>query len=137
MARTMMLVLTLLASVGWVQAQGQYPQSNPDEAGNSTSSASGETTVQGCSQGANGSYTQTSDSGSTYRLQGDTSKLSEHVGHEVAIIGTTAPSSAAASPSGESSPHTSSSASTSGTSQNTPNVQDVKHISKTCTNVSK
>jgi hypothetical protein len=48
----------------------------------------GQTTVQGCWQESNGSYTLTSDSGMTYLLQGASSTLSKHVGH-VGITGST------------------------------------------------
>jgi uncharacterized protein DUF5818 len=87
MARTILLALTLLASAAWVQAQSQYPQSSSSQSGSSGNS--GQATVQGCLQGSSGSYTLTSDSGTTYQLQGDTSKLDKHVGHEVAITGST------------------------------------------------
>jgi uncharacterized protein DUF5818 len=87
MARTILLALTLLASAAWVQAQSQYPQSSSSQSG--TSGNSGQATVQGCLQGSSGNYTLTSDSGTTYQLQGDTSKLDKHVGHEVAITGST------------------------------------------------
>jgi Protein of unknown function (DUF5818) len=88
----------------------------------SQTSAAGETTVQGCLSGANGSYTLTDKNGMSYSLTGDTAKLSEHVGHEVKITGTA--SSGAAAPS-------SSQTGSSGTQQ-TLQVSSVKHISKTC-----
>jgi Protein of unknown function (DUF5818) len=132
MTRTILLALIVLASAAWVQAQSQYPQSSSSQSG--TSGASGQTTVQGCLQGSSGSYSLTSDSGTTYQLQGDTSKLSKHVGHEVAITGNTS-SSSASTPSGETSP-SSTSAGASGSSQ-TLNVDSVKHISETCSKTGK
>ncbi len=133
MARTILLALALLASGAWIQAQAQYGQSSSSQSGTSSSGTSSQTKVQGCLQGSNGNYTLTSDTGTTYQLQGDTAKLSKHVGHEVEITGTSSGSSAASSPSSGAS---SSSAGTSGASQ-TLDVSNVKHISKTCSNTSK
>src|SRR5581483_3331233 len=128
MARALLLAFTILLSAAWLQAQTS--QSSTGQSGSSSSSASGQqTTVQGCLQGSAGSYTLTSDSGTSYQLQGDTSKLSDHVGHEVAITGTPSASSSATAPSSGTS---SSSASGSSSSQNTLNVDSVKHISATC-----
>jgi Protein of unknown function (DUF5818) len=45
--------------------------------------------VKGCLQGSHGNYTLMADNGTTYQLQGDTSKLSAHIGHEVQITGST------------------------------------------------
>jgi Protein of unknown function (DUF5818) len=132
MARTILLTVTLLASAAWVQAQSQYPQSSSSQSG--TSGNSGQTTVQGCLQGSSGNYTLTSDSGTTYQLQGDTSKLDKHVGHEVAITGSTS-SSSASTPSTGTTP-SSTSVGASGSSQ-TLNVDNVKHISETCSKTSK
>jgi len=79
--------------------------------------AGGRPTVEGCLQGSNGNYTLTDSAGTTYQLAGDTSKLTEHVGHEVEIKGSTSPSS---------------SASAGASSQPTLTVDSVKHVSKTC-----
>ena len=122
MSKTLMIALVLLASAAWLQAQ-QYP---PTGSSHGTSS---ETKVEGCLQASSGSYTLTAKSGMVYRLEGDTAKLAEHVGHEVAITGTTSPATATA---------TGSKASTAGSaSEHTLNVKDVKHISKTCKSTSK
>lgn len=126
MQKILMFVLTLLLSTAWVAAQ-EYPQTGSKH-GEST--ASGQATVQGCLQGSNGSYTLTSESGTTYQLQGDTSKLSKHVGHEVQITGTPSGSGSATSEN--------SNAGTSGSgSQQTLMVDNVKQISKSCSNTSK
>ncbi len=82
MTKTLLIALSLLASVAWLQAQSQYPQTGSSQTG---ATASGQTTVRGCLQGSNGNYTLTTESGTVYQLQGDTAKLSEHIGHEVAI----------------------------------------------------
>ena len=84
MPKSLMLVLALLVSSAWLTAQ-EYPQTGSSQTGNA---AAGQNTIQGCLQGSNGSYTLKADSGTTYQLQGDTSMLSKHVGHEVQITGT-------------------------------------------------
>jgi len=68
----------------------------------------------------------TTESGTVYQLQGDTAKLSEHIGHEVAITGSTTTASNA--PSG-----TPGTEAGSTQQQATLSVENVKHISKTCT----
>jgi hypothetical protein len=96
----------------------------------------------------------TDQSGKTWQLAGDTSKLSDHVGHQVRITGTDNSSSASSSggsmgtsPS-PSSGSTGSSAGTSGSSatgagsassgsQPTFTVKKVKMISSTCPTTSK
>jgi Protein of unknown function (DUF5818) len=122
MPKTLMLALALLLSTAWLAAQNQYPQTNPG------SGTAGPTTIQGCLQESNGNYTLTSDSGMTYQLQGPSSTLSKHVGHEVRITGS-------ASSAGSSSSETSGEAS--GKSQETLTVDNLKHISKTCSQKSK
>jgi hypothetical protein len=131
MTRTLLLAFTLVLSAAWMHAQ-----STSSQTGSSTSSNSGQTKVQGCLEGSNGNYTLKADSGTTYQLTGDTSKLSKHVGHEVEITGSTSNASSASTPSsGTSASGTSSS--TSGGSQESLNVDKVKHISETCSNTSK
>jgi hypothetical protein len=109
MSKTLMLAAVLLLSATWLQAQ-------QDQGAGQTNSPSSNT-VEGCLQGSNGNYTLTDSAGTTYQLAGDTSKLTEHVGHEVEIKGSTSPSS---------------SASTGASSQPTLTVDSVKHVSKTC-----
>jgi hypothetical protein len=120
MSKTLMLALALLLSAAWLQAQSQYPQTGSSEKG---VPASGQTTAQGCLQRSDGNYMLTDSAGTTYQLQGDSSKLSEHVGHEVQIMAITTSASSATTP-------------TAGTptsaTQPTLTVQNVKHISKTC-----
>ncbi len=122
MTKTLMLAVALLVSTAWLTAQAQDPQTGSKHAGNTTS-------VRGCLQGSDGTYTLTSDSGTRYQLQGDTSKLSKHVGHEVEITGSRAAnttSNSAMSPTGEN-----------GESQRTLMVDSLKHISTTCSKASK
>jgi hypothetical protein len=127
MPKTLILGLAMLASTAWLSAQ-QYPQTDSSQTGKA---ASGQTTVQGCLEGSNGSYTLTADSGATYQLRGDTSELSKHVGHEVQITGTP---SAAGSTSSAMSPKAGTST---GGSQRALTVDNLKHISKSCTKTGK
>lgn len=107
----------------------------------SSSSDNGSQTIEGCLSGSAGSFTLTDQSGKTYQLAGDTSKLSDHVGHQVRITGsegTGAGESASSStnPSGSSSTASSGSSSSgsmgSSASQSTFNVKKVKMISSSC-----
>ncbi len=102
-----------------------------------TSSDSGNS-IEGCLSGSAGSWTLTDQSGKTWQLAGDTSKLSDHVGHQVRITGTDNSSSASSSGSTGSSPSSSASgAGSSSGSQSTFNVQKVKMISSSCPAASK
>ena len=133
MVQKLMLVLTLLFATTWLLAQDPSSQTSPSTSSSSSSSqtgmsgssgSSGQTSVEGCLQGASGSYTLTDKSGTTYQLSGDTSKLAEHVGHEVQITGTTSGGAAGSSAS------SSSAGSSAGGQMLT--VEKVKHVSKTC-----
>jgi hypothetical protein len=124
MKRLLLLLSVLLVGTSWMVAQDSAQSPSSDPAGQS---ATGATTVQGCLNGANGSFTLTDQHGNIYQLAGDTAKLSEHVGHEVKITGTAESAS---------SPHaggTETGASANGASR-TLQVSSVKHISKTCEN---
>jgi hypothetical protein len=95
--------------------------------------------IEGCLSGSAGNWTLTDQSGKTYQLAGDTSKLSDHVGHQVRLMGTDNSSSASGS-SSPSSPSSSSPSSSSGATgassssgaQPTFTVSKVKMISSTC-----
>ena len=121
-----LLFSVLLLGLSWAMAQNGTPSASSSTAAGQTShaSASGETSVEGCLSGSNGSYTLTDKNGMTYQLTGDTAKLSEHVGHEVRISGTR--SSASSNAGG-----TASSAA-GGAGSEMLQVSSVKHISKTC-----
>lgn len=82
-------------------------------------------------QGSNGSFTLTDNSGTTYQLQGDTSKLSKYVGHDVQITGSTSPTS------GSTAASSSSGTSQGGSQQQTLTVDKMKHISESCKTTSK
>lgn len=150
--RNLLCVAVLLLSAAWVAAQSS--SSSPSSSSSSSQSASsssqttpsssqtpsssassnaGETKVEGCLNSSNGSYTLTARDGTTYQLSGDTSRLADHVGHEVQITGTTSSSSASStSPGSSSSTSPASSGGTSSSSQPMLNVASMKHISKTC-----
>jgi uncharacterized protein YdeI (BOF family) len=94
----------------------------------SQTSTDSSTAIEGCLSGSAGSYTLTDQSGKAWTLAGDTSKLTEHVGHQVRVMGSGSDSSAASSPSG-------SSASAGGSSSgagSTFTVKKVKMISSSC-----
>jgi hypothetical protein len=119
------LALTLLLSVAWAQAQTESNQS-------SRTKSEPAATVQGCLQSSNGTYTLTDDSGKMYTLQGDTSKLAEHVGHEIQVTG------AASTASSESSAKSPQDGTTStNAEQHAIQVQDVKHIAPSCQSANK
>lgn len=140
--RNKLLLSSMLLCAMWVVAQ-TYPNSSASQSSSSngqttTSSQSSsqssdtgngsETTVRGCLSGSSGNYTLTSDSGTAYQLSGDTSKLSDHVGHEIEVKGTTSPSSSSSSGGTASS----SGSSAGGTSPQTLNMTSMKHIATTC-----
>src|SRR5689334_834511 len=99
-------------------------------------SSNSSTSIEGCLSGSAGNFTLTDQSGKTYQLAGDTSKLSDHVGHQVRLMGSDNSSSASGSSSpSSSSPSSSAGASGAGSSsggQSTFTVNKVKMISSTC-----
>ena len=125
MARTFLCSLLLL-STSWMLAQN-YPSSGAASQAGSMSDS--KTTVQGCLSGSGGSFNLTDSSGNTYQLAGDTSKLTEHVGHKVEITGTKA---SAGSPSGGTATSGGTAPSGGAGNQQTLTVSSVKHISETC-----
>ncbi len=134
MRRLVLLLSVLLLGASWAVAQDTTSPTNSNSSASSgqtsSATASGATTVQGCLSGSSGNFTLTDKTGNTYQLTGDTAKLSEHVGHEVKVTGTT--SSASASTGGTAAGGTAAgTAGASGNSQ-TLEVSSTKHISKTC-----
>jgi hypothetical protein len=135
--RHVLLLSVVLLGVSWAAAQSPSTSPTPANpaqtdsgqmAGTQTSASStgSQNTVEGCLSGSDGKYTLTDKTGTAYTLTGDTSKLAEHVGHEVKITGSTG-SGSASSASGT--PDSSASASSSSQSLE---VSSVKHVSKTC-----
>lgn len=128
MIKSFVLMLVVLFSVAVLAQQDPQMRSNPNPQAGSKPSDRTESAqvIQGCLQGSGDNYTITDASGTKYQLQGDTSKLTEHVGHEVQVTGavnTTATSSSSSSPSGSTS---------SASQQVTIQVQDVKHVASSC-----
>jgi uncharacterized protein DUF5818 len=131
MRRLLLLLSVLLLGACWAVAQDTTSQTKPNSSEPSASSgqttsetSSGATTVQGCLSGSSGNFTLTDKNGTTYQLTGDTAKLSEHVGHEVKVTGTSSSASTASSGTA--------SATTGAAGSQTLEVSSVKHISKTC-----
>ena len=97
--------------------------------------------IEGCLSGSAGNWTLTDQSGKTWQLSGDTSKLGDHVGHQVRLMGTdnsgSGSSSGAASATNPSSGAGATGAGSSSGSQSTFNVKKVKMISSTCSTTSK
>ncbi len=112
-----MTAAVLLLCAAWTLAQEKYPSGQTS----TTPSSSGQTTVQGCLDRSGTNYTLTDKSGTKYQLTGDTSKLSEHVGHEVEITGTPGGAGAGAS----------------AHAQQTLDMSNLRHISETCSAGSK
>ena len=130
MTRSFLLVLSLVLFATCVLVQGQYgssssQQSDQSQTGTAASSqTSGQTTIEGCLQASGDNYTLTDNaSGKTYQIQGDTSKLSAHNGHEVQLTGT------ASGDTGSAGGMTSGAGAS---QQPTFVVSKLKHISTTC-----
>jgi hypothetical protein len=127
----LLLLSVLLLGASWAVAQDSSSQTDSNSgtpSQTSSANAGGETTVQGCLSGSNGAYTLTDKNGNSYQLTGDSAKLSEHVGHEVKITGTSSSASASAS-GGGTTPGTTGEANA---ASQTLQVSSVKHVSKTC-----
>ena len=126
MRQVLLFVSVLLLGLSWAVAQdntSSSPSSSASSGQTSHTSSSGQMTVEGCLSGSNGNFTLTDKNGMSYQLTGDTAKLSEHVGHEIKVTGTSGSSTGAESSTGAAS----------GTaSAQSLQVSSVKHISKTC-----
>ena len=135
MRQLLLLVSVLLLGLSWAVAQdntSSSPSSSSTGSAQSDSSANsgqtsrtgagGQMTVEGCLSGSNGNFTLTDKNGMSYQLTGDTAKLSDHVGHEIKVTGTSA-SGAAESSAG---------AAAGSAAGQTLQVSSVKHVSKTC-----
>jgi Protein of unknown function (DUF5818) len=139
MKKFSLVTAILLLSSAWMLAQSstsptdssQYPSSSPSaqqpaqspdmsqstQAGKAAEGAG--TTVEGCIGGSAGNFTLTDSSGKTYQLAGDTSKLGDHVGHDVKVTGTIASAAAGAAAAGAG-------------ATPTLTVKKVKMVSSTC-----
>ena len=104
----------LLLGSAWAAAQS-YPSHEVSD------KSAGQETVKGCLNNSAGAYTLTGKDGKIFQLSGDTSKLAEHVGHEVKVTGTASAASAS-----------SSDAMGKADAGQTLNVTSIKHVSKSC-----
>lgn len=112
MRKWSLITAILLLSSAWVVAQSsstpptvpdnsqQYPSSSGQKPDTSQTSAPPAGTdraaqsIEGCISGAAGAFTLTDATGKTYQLGGDTSKLADHVGHQVQVTGSAEPAAA-------------------------------------------
>ena len=130
MRRLVVLFSVLLLGACLAAAQDTSDKSSPYSPTQASKDAGGQGTVEGCLSGTSGNYMLNDKNGNTYKLTGDTAKLSEHVGHEVKVTGT----ASSASPSGgETTTGTPGAASATQTLE----VSSVQHLSKTCENSAK
>lgn len=172
MRKTYLITAILLLSAVWAVAQTSpsSPQStSPSSTSPSSTSPSQQSTtpdtttqttttqttqtstdssnsIEGCLSGSSGNWTLTDQSGKTWQLAGDTSKLSDHVGHQIRVTGSSDNSGSASGSMGGSSSSPSSGSSASGSasgsgsstsgagssSGSTFTVKKVKMISSTC-----
>jgi hypothetical protein len=122
----------------------------PDNSSTTTQTTTTQTTqtssdsansIEGCLNGSAGNWTLTDQSGKTWQLSGDTSKLSDHVGHQVRLMGTDNSGSGSSGSNGAATNPSSGAGATgagsSSGSQSTFNVKKVKMISSTCSTTSK
>lgn len=135
MRKFSLMAAILLLSSAWVLAQSgvspadQNPSSSapsaqqPAQQPDTSQTATGGQTVEGCVGGSAGNYTLTDASGKTYQLAGDTSKLADHVGHQVRITGDEGGGAAGAA---------AGAASGAAGGSSTLNVKKVKMISSSC-----
>lgn len=121
MRKLFLLLSVLLLGLSWAVAQES--STSPSQSSSSRTSA-GQMTVEGCLSGSSGNFTLTDKNGTSYQLTGDTAKLSEHVGHEVKVTGTSSAEGATSS--------TGAPAAGSAGAGQTLQVSSVKHVSKTC-----
>jgi hypothetical protein len=121
MRQIFLLLSVLLLGFTWAVAQDSTSGQT------SRSGAGGQMTVEGCLSGSNGNFTLTDKNGMAYQLTGDTAKLTEHVGHEVKITGTSGSAETGASGSTE----PSGTAGSAGAGQ-ALQVTSVKHVAKSC-----
>lgn len=135
MRKFSLMAAILLLSSAWVLAQSgaspsdQNPSSTspsaqqPAQQPDTSQTATGGQTVEGCVGGSAGNYTLTDASGKTYQLAGDTSKLADHVGHQVRVTGDEGGGAAGAA---------AGAASGAAGGSSTLNVKKVKMISSSC-----
>jgi hypothetical protein len=126
-------------------APDQQPSASPsstmpaaDQSSMGSQSDSSAQKIEGCLAQSGSDFTLADASGTTYKLTGETSKLSSHVGEQVEVKGSPAADSSAASSAAPSTSDNASAASTSASgasaSEKSFTVQSVKRIAKSCSN---
>lgn len=85
MRKIILLNLILLLSAVWAVAQYE------SDSGSESKVISRKMTIEGCLNGAIGSYTLTDHSGASYQLTGDTEQLKAHVGGTMRVTGVVTP----------------------------------------------
>ena len=129
-------------------APDQQPSSSPsstmpsaDQSSMGSQSDSSAQKIEGCLAQSGSDFTLADASGTTYKLTGETSKLSSHVGEQVEVKGSPAADSSAASSASPSTPASdnasaagSSAASGASAAGKSFTVQSVKRIAKSCSN---
>lgn len=129
--RQILFLSVLLLGATWAMAQNDQTTTSPSDqtpsaqSDGAPTSAGGSMTVQGCLSGSDGNYMLTDKNGTMYQLTGDTTKLADHVGHEMKITGTASGGAMSPSGSGEA-------GDTAGSSKHTLQMSSFKHVSKTC-----
>ena len=149
MRKMFMLTAVLLLSSLWLF--GQDAAQTGGSASAQTNSSASEMTIEGCLSGSAGNFTLTDNAGKSYQLQGDSSKLTDHVGQHVRIKGTETATASSTNPAGDTAAASTGSSTSTATSgaANKPsdktdssanasaaiqfNVKSVKKLSDTCT----
>jgi hypothetical protein len=144
MRKILLLTIILLVFAAWAVAQQGVtsPTAPPrDNTQASQQAAPSENTTEGCLGGSAGNFTVTDKAGTTYQLQlppnADTSKLSQHIGQEVRVTGSTssAGSSSSSSPGMAGSSGAAGSAPSAGAASSTQpsiNVTRMEKVADTC-----
>jgi len=141
------LMMSVLLSATWAIAQTEQPPStsNPNQSqsqsqtGQMGTSTGSQISVQGCLSGSKGNYTITDKSGNSYQLAAGNADLASHVGQQVQVSGTAAPSAAGNTSATSGTSGTSGTAGTTGTGSsssasqgNQLSVDNVTKISDNC-----
>lgn len=119
--RQILAVCVLLLCGSWMAAQTNSAGQHGYGQGQTSANAGSQMTVEGCLSSAAGKYMLTDKHGTMYELTGDSSKLADHVGHEIKVTGTESGGSASATGSNMGAG-----------SEHTLEVSSFKHVSKTC-----
>jgi len=138
MKKVLLTLVALACTSLWAAAQTNNAAAQPNTSGQTagapapgaTTTGNPTMTVEGCLSGSAGMYTlKDKNTGTTFALSGNTSKLADHVGHEIRVTGTTSGSGSSASSAAKDTASGDTSA-LGGTE--TINVTSFKHLSTSC-----